>query len=94
MSRPLKRSFTLDGHRTSVSLEAPFWEALRDVAAELGLSVSALVQRVDHQRVRDERGDMAGDSSLSGAIRVYLLRHYRLQTGLPAASIARAASEA
>ena len=34
MSRPLKRSFSIKGHRTSISLEAPFWDALRKAAAE------------------------------------------------------------
>ena len=86
MSRPLKRSFTLDGHRTSISLEAPFWEALQEVAAGQGLSVAALVQDIDHRRGKREAGaaaggerrDSAADSGLSGAIRVHLLRHYRM----------------
>ena len=83
MSRPLKRSFTLDGHRTSISLEAPFWEALRDVARAERLSLAALVQRIDRARGRDhgEPDTDRADSGLSGAIRVYLLAHYRARAG-------------
>ena len=33
MSRPVKRSFTIGGHRTSISLEAAFWDALKAAAA-------------------------------------------------------------
>jgi predicted DNA-binding ribbon-helix-helix protein len=68
MSRPVKRSFTIAGHRTSVSLEGPFWEALKAVAAEEQLALAALVRRIDASR---------GGMSLSGAIRVHLLEHYR-----------------
>ena len=75
MSRPAKRSFTLDGHRTSVSLEAPFWEALREIATEEGVSLAALVQRIDHARGDGDSGE--GDGGLSGAIRGFVLGHYR-----------------
>lgn len=71
MSRPVKRSFTLGGHRTSISLEAPFWDALKHVARELGMPVARLVQDIDGQR---------GASGLSSAVRVWLLHHYM---GLP-----------
>lgn len=66
--RPVKRSFAIEGHRTSISLEAAFWSALRDVAAERGVSVAALVREIDH--VRDGAG-------LSSAVRVFLLDHFR-----------------
>ena len=81
MSRPLKRSFSLDGHRTSVSLEAPFWDALREVAATQGLSLASLVQHIDRARGAGNgtgTGPDPGDGiGLSGAIRVYLLDYYR-----------------
>ncbi len=67
-ARPVKRSFSIAGHRTSVSLEAPFWEALREVAATERVSLSQLVARIDAARA---------NSGLSGAIRVYLLAHYQ-----------------
>lgn len=84
MTRPVKRSFSLDGHRTSVSLEAPFWEALRDIAAHEGLPLAALVQRIDHARGRTDAKSgepTRSDIGLSGAIRVYVLAHYRARAG-------------
>jgi predicted DNA-binding ribbon-helix-helix protein len=66
--RPVKRSFAIAGHRTSVSLEGAFWDALREVALEEGVPLARLVARIDAAR--------AG-SGLSGAIRVYLLAHYQ-----------------
>ena len=81
MTRPLKRSFSLDGHRTSVSLEAPFWDALQDVARGEQVSLAALVQRIDHARGKAgslaTESDASVDIGLSGAIRVYLLQHFR-----------------
>ena len=79
MTRPLKRSFSLDGHQTSISLEAPFWDALQEVARQEQLSMAALVQRIDHARGKDAAAASKGgaDIGLSGAIRVYLLQHFR-----------------
>ena len=67
MSRPVKRSFTISGHRTSISLETAFWEALKAIAAEERLSVAALISRIDAAR---------GKSGLSSAVRVWILQHY------------------
>lgn len=67
-ARPRKRSFTIGGHRTSISLEAPFWEALKSSAAEEGMPVSRLIARIDAER--------AG-CGLSSAIRVWLLARFR-----------------
>ncbi len=60
----LKRSLTIAGHRTSLSLEPEFWEALQQAAAARGLSVAALVNEIDQAR---------GDRNLSSAVRVWLL---------------------
>jgi predicted DNA-binding ribbon-helix-helix protein len=68
MSRPVKRSFTIAGHRTSISLEAAFWEALKAVAAEEQLPVAKLIGRIDAAR---------GGGGLSSAVRVWILQHYR-----------------
>ncbi|MEM1274591.1 MAG: ribbon-helix-helix domain-containing protein [Pseudomonadota bacterium] len=65
--RPRKRSLTLRGHRTSVSLEDPFWDALGRIAAERNVSVNALVAEID-----EARGLRSG---LASAIRVYVLVH-------------------
>ncbi len=64
-ARPRKRSLTLQGHRTSVSLEDAFWKELQDIAEARGLSVNALVAEIDAAR-----GVSAG---LASAIRVYVL---------------------
>lgn len=69
MPRPVKRSFTIGGHRTSISLEAPFWEALRAIAAERAVPLARLVQDID-------TGRSDGDG-LSSAVRVWILDHYR-----------------
>ena len=50
MTPPIKRSVTIGGHRTSVSLEDGFWKALADAAAELGVTRAALIGRIDHAR--------------------------------------------
>ena len=74
--RPVKRSLTISGHRTSVSLEPEFWEALREVAAAHGLTVTALVARVDEQRATAP-GQADEEGGLSGRLRVCVLRHYQ-----------------
>ncbi|MBM7067891.1 ribbon-helix-helix domain-containing protein [Actibacterium sp. 188UL27-1] len=69
MSRPRKHSLTLAGHRTSVSLEDPFWRAFQDIASEEGLALNALAARIDR-----ERGTNTG---LASAIRLYVLAHFQ-----------------
>lgn len=58
-----KRSVLIAGHPTSVSLEAAFWNALKEIAAARGLSVNALVEAIDRTRT----------GNLSSAIRVFVL---------------------
>ncbi len=67
-----KYSFTIKRHRTSISLEEPFYEALCDVAKEQELTVSQLIAQID-ARPRS--------MGLSSAIRIYLLDYYRSKTG-------------
>ena len=67
--RPVKRSLTLRGHRTSVSLEEEFWQALREIAAARGQSVNALAAEIDAAR------DL--DTGLASALRVHVLAHCR-----------------
>ncbi len=64
-----KRSLTIARHRTSVTLEDAFWEALADIARADGKSVAALVGEIDRRRSAAPRGN----SSLSAAIRLYVL---------------------
>ena len=64
--RPVKHSLTLKGHRTSVSLEAEFWEAFQSLARARRLSLNELAAEVDAGR--------SGDVGLASAIRVWVLR--------------------
>jgi len=48
---PVKRSVTIAGHETSISLEPIFWSALEQAARELDLPINALVARVDAERL-------------------------------------------
>jgi predicted DNA-binding ribbon-helix-helix protein len=68
--RPIKRSLTIAGHRTSISLEPPFWEALKAAAGEQRLPVARLIARIDEARSR-------GGGGLSGAVRLWVLQHAR-----------------
>lgn len=67
-TRLRKRSLDIAGHRTSVSLEDAFWDALREIAAAQGVSLAGLIARIDAGR--------AGEN-LSSAIRVYVLEQAR-----------------
>lgn len=66
--RPKKRSFSIKGHRTSLSLEEPFWAALKEIAASDDRSLADMVGSIDAQR---------GDTGLSSAVRLYVLERYR-----------------
>jgi predicted DNA-binding ribbon-helix-helix protein len=61
-----KRSFSLAGHRTSVALEAEFWRVLEGLAAAGGMTLAALVQKVDADRAQPEL-------PLASALRVHAL---------------------
>ncbi len=65
--KPVKRSVIIAGHRTSVSLEREFWNELRRLARDDGVSVNELVTRIDRVRT----------SGLSSAIRVHVLARLR-----------------
>jgi predicted DNA-binding ribbon-helix-helix protein len=70
---PVKRSVTIAGHETSISLEPVFWEALKGAAAEEGIPVNALVARIDADRITATR-----PANLGSHIRVWL---YQRATG-------------
>ena len=69
-----KRSVTIDGHRTSVSLEDAFWTELADIARKRGQSLSALVAEIDRGR----------SGNLSSALRLHVLEDLRARTISPA----------
>jgi len=61
---------TIHGHRTSVSLEDPFWELLDEMAARQGQSLASLVQAVDRKR----------EGWLTSALRLYVLAELKKET--------------
>jgi predicted DNA-binding ribbon-helix-helix protein len=68
-SRLRKRSVVIAGHRTSLSLEQAFWEVLKAIAAQRGLSLARLLAEIDESR----RGN------LSSAARLFVLDWLRQQ---------------
>lgn len=74
MSEPgavVKRSVVIAGHSTSVSLEAEFWDALREIALARRVSINQLVADIDDERT----------GNLSSAIRVFVLNQLRARDG-------------
>lgn len=67
--RPIKRSLTLKGHRTSVSLEDEFWRAFREISAEKDLPINVLAAEIDVER--------DPETGLASAIRVFVLKWYQ-----------------
>ncbi len=67
--RPIKRSLTLQGHRTSVSLEDEFWQAFRDIARKKDIPINVLAANIDAKR--------DPETGLASAIRVFILNWYR-----------------
>jgi len=72
-ARPVKHSVTLRGHRTSISLEDAFWRELREIAAQKGMAINALVAEVDAER--------GMDMGLASALRVYVLTTLKARLG-------------
>ena len=62
----IKKSITIKKHRTSLSLEKEFWNALKIIAKEKKCSIESLVTKIDSER----------KASLASSIRVYLLKFY------------------
>jgi predicted DNA-binding ribbon-helix-helix protein len=64
----VKRSIVIAGHKTSVSLEDAFWDALKEIANTRNATLSELVAGIDASR---------NQGNLSSAIRLFVLNHYR-----------------
>ena len=62
----IKKSITIKRHRTSVSLEKEFWDALSIISKEKKNSVEKLIFNIDFQR----------ESSLASSIRVFILQYF------------------
>lgn len=69
---PVKRSITIAGHQTSISLEPIFWQALETAARGAALPLSALVAEIDAIRIK---GD--DPPNLASALRTWLLAHHQ-----------------
>lgn len=67
----LKRSVLVSGHRTSISLERAYWEALAEIARAEDLSLNQLVSAIDAGR----------GGNLSSAVRVHVLRWFKARAG-------------
>lgn len=63
-----KRSVVIGGHKTSVSLEEPFWTAVREITQARAMTVSALLHEIDSGRT---------NANLSSAVRVFVLEYVR-----------------
>ncbi len=69
MTKTLKRSVTISGHRTSVSLEAEFWAALAEMAQQAKRPLAQMIDEIDKRHGRGK--------NLSSALRIFVLAHYR-----------------
>jgi predicted DNA-binding ribbon-helix-helix protein len=72
-SAVIKRSVIIGGHRTSISLEDPFWRNLQEIARAQGWTVSKLIVEIDGSRQY---------GNLSSAIRLFVLEHFRTKSNL------------
>ncbi|NIZ10351.1 ribbon-helix-helix domain-containing protein [Pseudooceanicola sp. HF7] len=70
-TRPIKRSLTLKGHRTSVSLEDPFWAEFRRIAKDRDIAINALAAQIDAERELE--------TGLASAIRLFVLADLKAQ---------------
>ena len=68
-----KHSVSIAGHRTSISLEAPFWDELNRIAQEEGRSLASLIAEIDRDRIAQR----SEPRNLSSALRLHVLQ--RLQ---------------
>jgi predicted DNA-binding ribbon-helix-helix protein len=67
-----KRSIMINNHKTSVSLEDEFWNALKEIAQQRNQRLSALIAQIDNERTT---------GNLSSALRLFVLDQYRSGSG-------------
>jgi len=70
VSPVLKRSINIAGHKTSISVEDEFWDSLKEIASERGMTVAAMIGAIDGVR---------NHANLSSAVRLFVLGFYRDQ---------------
>jgi predicted DNA-binding ribbon-helix-helix protein len=68
----IKRSIVIGGHKTSVSLEDPFWDAMKKIACLKNMTLADLVEQIDVDR---------DQGNLSSAIRLFVLDHFKVASG-------------
>ena len=66
-NKNIKRSVTVAGHRTSITLEGAFWDSLKEIADSQNKSVNTLIAEIDKQQ----------PENLSSALRVFILNFYK-----------------
>jgi predicted DNA-binding ribbon-helix-helix protein len=69
-----KRSITIAGHATSLTLEDAFWDALKAISVAKGCSIASLIKEIDS--LNTER------LNLSSCVRVYILTYFRARADL------------
>ena len=74
--RPKKRSVTILGHRTSISLEDEMWDEFQYIADSLNRSVDRLAAEIDAERSDSGRG-------LSSAIRIFIVNYWKDRAAQP-----------
>ncbi len=70
----VKRSIVLGRHKTSVSLELPFWSSLKEISKERGISLAELISEINANRQQ---------ANLSSALRVFVLNHFKTRAARP-----------
>jgi predicted DNA-binding ribbon-helix-helix protein len=71
---PVKRSLSIAGHATSISLEPLFWDMLKEAASRECVAIAALVARIDAERIKSPT-----PPGLASAIRVWLVQSLQNQ---------------
>jgi len=69
-----KRSVTISGHATSITLEDAFWAELKEIAQTQGLSLNRIISQID-----DTRRNKYPGHNLSSALRLYILEEVKKQ---------------
>jgi predicted DNA-binding ribbon-helix-helix protein len=72
-SAVIKRSIVIGGHKTSISMEDPFWAGLKKVAGERAMTLSQIVGEIDEDRT---------NGNLSSAVRLFVLDYYQTAAAL------------
>ena len=67
----IKRSITIKGHSTSISLETVFWDALNEIAKKRDISIASLVAEIDTNRSSKTK------TGLSSAVRIFVLNYFK-----------------